>query len=117
MIQIMILYYTNIYDISMIYIVNPNNPLGVYIEPNIIEKCCNMFPNIYILVDEAYIEFIYDKTSINLVNINKLLFFLGNIKFILKFYFSCYFINLIISLVRLFQVEDSTAFLASSEKF
>lgn len=63
-----ILYYTNIYDISMIYVVNPNNPLGIYIEPNIIEKCCNMFPNIYILVDEAYIEFIYDKTCIDLIN-------------------------------------------------
>ena len=42
---------------SLIYICNPNNPTGSYIEPNILERLIAGNPDAMFVVDEAYIEF------------------------------------------------------------
>jgi len=42
---------------SLVYIGNPNNPTGTLIEPELIEKLLNNFPDTLFLIDEAYGEF------------------------------------------------------------
>ncbi|MCC5013916.1 MULTISPECIES: histidinol-phosphate transaminase [unclassified Legionella] len=56
---------------ALIFIANPNNPTGLFINPDSIQKLLNNIPATTILVlDEAYYEYAYpegDKTSINLL--------------------------------------------------
>ena len=42
---------------SLVYICNPNNPTGTYIEPDILEKLIAANPEAMFVIDEAYIEF------------------------------------------------------------
>ena len=42
---------------SLVYICNPNNPTGTYIEPGILEKLIAANPDTMFVIDEAYIEF------------------------------------------------------------
>ena len=42
---------------SLVYICNPNNLTGTLIEPELIEKLLNNFPDTLFLIDEAYGEF------------------------------------------------------------
>ena len=52
---------------SLVYIVNPNNPLGTIVNINNLEKCLAEYTNTIFLVDEAYIEFCPEFTSSNLL--------------------------------------------------
>lgn len=42
---------------SVIYIVNPNNPLGTVVDIKSIEKCISTYTNTLFVIDEAYIDF------------------------------------------------------------
>lgn len=61
---------------KLIYIVNPNNPTGVVVDREDIEKLLTSFPNAIVLVDEAYIEFCLEKSSVPLAGKYKNLFVL-----------------------------------------
>jgi histidinol-phosphate aminotransferase len=60
-------FYRDILDqSSVVYIVNPNNPLGtVYDRDNLIKTIEN-FPKTIFIIDETYIEYCVDQTIINL---------------------------------------------------
>jgi histidinol-phosphate aminotransferase len=49
---------------AIIYIVNPNNPLGTNVNIKNIQKCVHEFKNAIFIVDEAYIEFCPQLTSV-----------------------------------------------------
>jgi histidinol-phosphate/aromatic aminotransferase/cobyric acid decarboxylase-like protein len=67
-------FYSDIMDNAIIYIVNPNNPLGTYYSVENIENVISKYNKTLFILDEAYIEFYYDKTCIHLTNIyNKLI--------------------------------------------
>jgi len=60
---------TNISRLRMIYLINPNNPIGYLIPKDSITKILNTFPNTAVVIDEAYIEFAgMSNSSANLVN-------------------------------------------------
>lgn len=50
----------------ILYLVSPNNPTGVVIDPEDVEKLCEEYPNTLIILDEAYFEFA-QVTGISLV--------------------------------------------------
>ena len=55
---------------KLIWLCNPNNPTGVYIEPKLIEfiaKSCNA----YVIVDEAFIEFVAEDNGASAVRLIK----------------------------------------------
>ena len=45
------------YQPSLVYVCNPNNPTGTFIEPYVLEEVIAANPEAMFLVDEAYIEF------------------------------------------------------------
>lgn len=53
---------------GIVYIVNPNNPLGTLIEPQNIERACKKYPTTKFVIDEAYIEFTKSKTCVKLTS-------------------------------------------------
>ena len=52
---------------SFIYIVNPNNPTGKFINPNKIESLLKKYTKTIFIIDEAYIEFCYDQSCKDLI--------------------------------------------------
>jgi histidinol-phosphate aminotransferase len=54
-------------DPSLVYICNPNNPTGLILEKNYIKHLLDKFPATMFLIDEAYIEFVPEKTCKDLV--------------------------------------------------
>jgi histidinol-phosphate aminotransferase len=52
---------------SIVYIVNPNNPLGIIIKPEIIEEMLIKYPDTMFIIDEAYIDFIINMSVIFLI--------------------------------------------------
>lgn len=52
---------------KIVYISNPNNPTGVYIDQKDIDRLCSLFPNILFIIDESYADFA-NKTVIPSVN-------------------------------------------------
>lgn len=50
---------------GLVYICNPNNPLGTVIDPSSISRVILMYPSTMFLIDEAYIEFCPDFSSIS----------------------------------------------------
>ena len=60
--------YSNIMNNALVYIVNPNNPLGYYLSKDNIELVINKWNNTLFILDEAYIEFCYENTCADLVN-------------------------------------------------
>lgn len=54
-------------DPSLVYICNPNNPTGLILGKHYIKHLLDKFPRTIFLIDEAYIEFIPDKTCKDLV--------------------------------------------------
>lgn len=56
-------------DLDAIFICNPSNPTGKYIETNIIENLINSNSKTQFIIDEAYIDFLYEEPkSIDFVN-------------------------------------------------
>lgn len=55
--------HTNINDNDVIYISNPNNPTGLYVDKNDIELCLMKYSKIKFVIDEAYIEFMRETYS------------------------------------------------------
>jgi threonine-phosphate decarboxylase len=47
-------------DLGAIFICNPSNPMGKYIEATIIEEKIMNNPKILFIIDEAYIDFLYE---------------------------------------------------------
>ncbi|WP_246208935.1 histidinol-phosphate transaminase [Enterobacteriaceae endosymbiont of Donacia vulgaris] len=59
----------NLNNVKIIYICNPNNPTGNYINKNIIIELLELTKNTtMIVIDEAYIEFCIDQTFTYLIN-------------------------------------------------
>jgi len=52
---------------KLIYLVNPNNPIGYSIGPDKIRDLAKAMPNCIILLDEAYIEFSSNKSCIDAI--------------------------------------------------
>ncbi len=50
-------------DWKIIYLINPNNPLGYFIPLSDIRKILERYPSTAVIVDEAYIEFMPDGSS------------------------------------------------------
>jgi hypothetical protein len=42
---------------TLVYITNPNNPTGLFMEPSLINDLINQFPHINFIIDESYIEY------------------------------------------------------------
>lgn len=61
-------YLLNIKENSIVYIVNPNNPLGIIFDLITLENILNKYKNVLFIIDEAYIEFCYEYSSVNLIN-------------------------------------------------
>jgi len=70
---------------KLLYISNPNNPLGNFFDEEAISKLIKSFPNTYFIIDEAYIE--YSKNYSLSKNINFPLF--KNV-FILRTFSKCF---------------------------
>ena len=60
----------NIINNSVVYIVNPSNPLGLLYEYNSIKNCLKEYPTTLFIIDEAYIEFIKENTCTSLIKDN-----------------------------------------------
>ncbi|WP_246208762.1 histidinol-phosphate transaminase [Enterobacteriaceae endosymbiont of Donacia bicoloricornis] len=59
----------NLSNIKIIFICNPNNPTGNYIDKNNIIKLLKLTKDkIIVVIDEAYIEFCIDQTLTNFIN-------------------------------------------------
>ena len=58
----------NVQKNSVVYIVNPNNPLGNIINSISLEKNVVKYSEILFIVDEAYIEFCEEHTCVNMIN-------------------------------------------------
>ncbi|MGN1012518.1 MAG: histidinol-phosphate transaminase [Clostridia bacterium] len=57
---------------KMIYITNPNNPLGTIIKSNELIEFVKQVPkNILVVIDEAYFEFVRDKEYISAIDLTK----------------------------------------------
>jgi histidinol-phosphate aminotransferase len=63
-------FYKEYLDNAVVYIVNPNNPLGTLISKSSIERMIKKYLNTTFIIDEAYIEFIFGKTSVQLIHEN-----------------------------------------------
>ena len=57
-------------DNALVYIVNPNNPLGTVFCKKSLERCIKKYSNSKFIVDEAYIEFSENDTCAHLVKDN-----------------------------------------------
>jgi histidinol-phosphate aminotransferase len=44
-------------DTRILYLVSPNNPTGVVLDPQDVEQLCRAYPRTLIILDEAYFEF------------------------------------------------------------
>jgi len=64
-------FYESILYNAVIYIVNPNNPLGTLITKQSIEKSIIKYSNTIFIIDEAYIEFTKHNTCVDLIHDNK----------------------------------------------
>ena len=53
-------------DTRLLYLVSPNNPTGVVLDPADVEELCKAYPSTLIVLDEAYFEFA-QVTGIDLV--------------------------------------------------
>tara|TARA_R100000030_G_scaffold29977_2_gene22058 strand:+ start:1483 stop:2562 length:1080 start_codon:yes stop_codon:yes gene_type:complete len=53
---------------NLIYLVNPNNPTGWYLDKKSISNLCANNPDVTFIIDEAYIEFTNFKSCISLSN-------------------------------------------------
>lgn len=53
---------------KIVYIVSPNNPCGYYVSPDSISYLAGKYKNTLFIVDEAYIEFSDNKSSIHLIS-------------------------------------------------
>jgi histidinol-phosphate aminotransferase len=62
-----LLFYNDKLKDSVVYIVNPNNPIGTIISKEHIEIALNSFPNTLFIIDEAYIEFCIHLTCSELI--------------------------------------------------
>jgi histidinol-phosphate aminotransferase len=54
-------------DAGLVYISNPNNPLGTFSEPEILLEIVRGMPDVPVLIDEAYIDFVDENTEKNSV--------------------------------------------------
>jgi histidinol-phosphate aminotransferase len=61
-------FYKDILENAVVYIVNPNNPLGTLISTSSIENCIKKFKSTLFIIDEAYIEFTFENTCVHLIN-------------------------------------------------
>ena len=61
-------FYKDIMDNCVVYIVNPNNPLGTLVSVESIERVVKKYTNTIFIIDEAYIEFSSKDTSVHLIN-------------------------------------------------
>ena len=52
----------------VIYIVNPNNPTGILFDGNKIENILIKYSNFKFIIDEAYIEYCFDKSCVEYIN-------------------------------------------------
>lgn len=52
---------------KMVFLPNPNNPVGTVLESGLIEKLCESMDG-FVVVDEAYIEFSQQRSSVSLLN-------------------------------------------------
>jgi len=52
---------------KMVFICNPNNPIGTCLQPDLIEELCEAFDGI-VVVDEAYIEFSEQRSALYLLH-------------------------------------------------
>lgn len=59
-------FYKDIMDKAVIYIVNPNNPLGTLLCRESLERCIKKYSSAMFILDEAYIEFIENETCVQL---------------------------------------------------
>lgn len=64
-------FYDEYLDNSVVYIVNPNNPLGTLVSCDSIEKVIKKYKSTTFIIDEAYIEFTPKNTCVSLINENK----------------------------------------------
>jgi histidinol-phosphate aminotransferase len=62
-----LLFYKEKMTDSVVYIVNPNNPIGTIVSKEHIEIALNAFPNTLFIIDEAYIEFCINLTCSELI--------------------------------------------------
>lgn len=60
-------FYEDELDGALVYIVNPNNPLGTLVDPDGIERALGRYPNTRFLIDEAYIEFCPERSCVELI--------------------------------------------------
>jgi histidinol-phosphate aminotransferase len=61
-------FYKDILEKAVVYIVNPNNPLGVLCCKKSLENVIKLYTNTLFVIDEAYIEFSAKETCVNLIN-------------------------------------------------
>jgi histidinol-phosphate aminotransferase len=61
-------FYEDILQNAVVYIVNPNNPLGTLISKDSIELCIKKYNDTLFIIDEAYIEFTFSNTCVNLIH-------------------------------------------------
>jgi threonine-phosphate decarboxylase len=53
-----------------VYICNPNNPTGTYLEEKTLEKICSAYPDKFFIIDESYLPFCRDNYSETAVHFN-----------------------------------------------
>lgn len=61
-------FYKDIMDKAVVYIVNPNNPLGTLTCNKSIKKLLCLYKTTLFIIDEAYIEFCKEESCIHLIN-------------------------------------------------
>ena len=61
-------FYSDILHNAVIYIVNPNNPLGTLFCKKSIEECINKYKSTIFIVDEAYIEYSKENSCSHLIS-------------------------------------------------
>lgn len=64
-------FYEEYLDNAVVYIVNPNNPLGTLVSYDSIKRVINKHQDTTFIIDEAYIEFTPEDTCVSLINENK----------------------------------------------
>lgn len=60
--------FCKIHDPSLIYLVNPCNPVGYVLDRSFIKEVATALPDAVVLIDEAYIEFSGSPSAIDLIN-------------------------------------------------
>lgn len=61
-------FYEDIIQNAVVYIVNPNNPLGTLISKDSIELCVKKYKDTLFIIDEAYIEFTFSNTCVDFIH-------------------------------------------------